>query len=525
MVSPLPCPERRALAATFPDNVLMRGQSALVNTAELGRRGLTCPIAETTLGEATQATPKVRAALGAPVHRFEEALSGATTSYEVQECVKRKAFRFQLRTRPALEAQLRRFAGMERWIWCRALAEQRARHARGEKYAGYVEMCRWLTAWRNAFETRWLAEGPAAAQQHVLRRLDEAYKRFFAGLKEGRRVGSPKFKHRGQESGIRFPNPKGFRLDAANARLKLPKLGWVRLRMSRQVEGTLRNVSVTRDGARWFVSLQVEQSDIAPALDVAPTLGIDLGLTKFAAFSEEVSCTSDGSKASQHYVEPLKALAKHQRRLRYAQRAVSRKKKGSANRRKAVDRLGRLYRRIARQRSDWLHKLTTDLANGHAVVALEDLCPSNMTASARGTAEAPGKNVRSKAGLNRAILDAAWGAFARQLAYKLRWRGGRVILVNPAYTSRTCRLCDYESKDNRKSQALFQCVACGHTENADVHAAKNILAAGHAVWAQERASHAVPPAACGGDDRRNAHANTRRAAPMKQESTEARGLV
>lgn len=427
-----------------------------------------------------------------------------------------KAYRYQLRTRPAVESQLRRYAGMGRQVWNRALAEQRAQHARGEKYAGFAEMCKWLTAWRNDPATAWLAEGPIHPQQQVLRRLDEAYKRFFAaakaGLAGGRgRTGPPEFKRYGDEPGIRFPDPKQFSLDAANGRLKLPKLGWVRLRMSQPVEGALRNVSITREGTKWFASIQVEASETVPALGIAPTLGIDLGLASFAA-------TSDGV-----LVAPLKALAKQQVRLRRYQRSVARKKKGSANRKKAVAKLGNLHRRIAHQRSDWLHKLTTDLADQHPAIALEDLDTKNMSASAAGTAEAPGKNVRAKAGLNRGILDAAWGEFARQLTYKVEWRGGRVILVDPAYTSRTCRCCGYESADNRKTQSVFACVACGHTENADVHAAKNILAAGHAVWLSE--SRGSSAAACGGEVSRGRRASAGRAAPSKQEPTEAKVLV
>ena len=133
-----------------------------------------------------------------------------------------------------------------------------------------------------------------------------------------------------------------------------------------------------------------------------------------------------------------------------------------------------------------------------------------------------GRNVRQKAGLNRGILDAAWGEFARQLSYKVEWRGGRVILVNPAYTSRTCRMCGHESSENRKTQSVFACVACGHQENADVHAAKNILAAGHAVWLAEQARRA---AACAGEVSRAAPARAKRAAPSKQEPTEAKVLV
>ena len=385
-------------------------------------------------------------------------------------------------------------------------------------------MCKWLTAWRNAPATAWLAEGPIHPQQQVLRRLDEAYRRFFA--KSG---GFPSFKRRGEEPGIRFPDPKQFSM--GQGRIKLPKLGWVRLRMSQPVEGALRNVSITREGSKWLASIQVETSETVLALGVAPTLGIDLGLAQFAAFSEEVRCTSgDGNapKALQHHVAPLKALAKQQVRLKRYQRAVSRKKKGSANRRKAVQRLGSLHRRIAHQRSDWLHKLTTDLADAHPVIALEDLRINNMSASAAGTVDAPGRNVRAKAALNRGILDAAWGEFTRQLTYKVEWRGGQVILVNPAYTSRTCRICGHESPENRKTQSVFACVACGHAENADVHAAKNILAAGHAVWAMEQARLAAAPDACGGEVSRAAperQVRAKRAAPSKQEPTEAKVLV
>lgn len=431
-----------------------------------------------------------------------------------------KAYRYELRAPPALSARLRRFSGMCRWVWNAALAEQRARYARGDRYASYVDMAKWLTAWRNAAETSWLAEGPTHPQQQVLRRLDRAYQRFFDACKAGHGAGrggvaGPRFKMRGQEAGICFPDPKQFTLDAANGRIRLPKLGWVRLRMSRPPDGVLCNANVTREGSckheRWFVSLQVRTYETVPALATAPTLGIDLGLTVFAA-------TSDGAM-----VEPLKALAKQQRRLKRYQRSVARKKKGSANRKKAAQRLGDLHRRIARQRSDWLHKLSTELAKSHAVIALEDLRIKNMTASAAGTVEMPGKNVRAKAGLNRNILDAAWGEFARQLAYKLEWRGGRVILVNPAFTSRTCRMCGRESAENRKTQSVFSCVTCNHTEHADVHAAKNILAAGHAAWLSM--AQAASAAACGEAVSHNLRESEGRAASGKQEPAEAKALA
>ncbi len=412
-----------------------------------------------------------------------------------------KAYRFQLRTRPGAERRLRRFAGSCRWVWNAAIAEQRRRREAGEKFSPYAAMCRWLTGWRHAPETAWLAQTPIHPLQQTLRRLDAAYRRFFAGV-----GGHPRFKRRGQEPGLRFPDARQFELDQESARVKCPKLGWPRLRLSRAVVGELRNATVACERGRWFVSLQVEQPDVLPSADLSPTLGIDLGVALFAAMS-------DGRT-----VQPLHALKKQQRRLRHAQRAVSRKRKGSRNRRKAVDRLGRLHARIAAQRSDWLHKLSTGLADQHPVIAIEDLKVAALSASAAGTTAAPGKRVRQKAGLNRAILDQGWAEFRRQLEYKTAARAGTVVAVNPAYTSQACSQCGSVDRGNRRTQALFACLVCGYTENADANAAHNILAAGRAVWAAR-------PAACGAEVSRARPARVQRAAAMKQEPTEATTAV
>ncbi len=407
-----------------------------------------------------------------------------------------KAFRFQLRVKPGTERALRRFAGSCRWTWNAAIAEQQRQREAGEPFAGHAAMCQWLTAWRHAPDTAWLAETPVHPLQQTLRRLEAAYQRFFAG-----QGGYPKFKRRGQEPGLRFPDPKQFALDPVNARVKLPKLGWQRVRLSRPVVGELRNATVTRERGHWLVSLQVELPDVLAAADLTPTLGIDLGVALFAA-------TSDDQR-----IQPLKALECQQRRLKRYQRAVSRKVKGSRNRRKAVERLGRLHARIAAQRSDWLHKLSTELADRHPVIAMEDLKVAAMSASAAGTADVPGRRVRQKAGLNRAILDQGWAEFRRQLEYKCAARGGTVVPVNPAYTSQRCSQCGHVSADNRTTQASFECVACGHADNADTNAAKNILAAGLAVWS-------CGTTACGAEVSRAKPARAKRAAARKQEPTE-----
>ena len=113
------------------------------------------------------------------------------------------------------------------------------------------------------------------------------------------------------------------------------------------------------------------------------------------------------------------------------------------------------------------------------MIVLEDLKVKNMTKSAKGTIDNPGKNVKAKSGLNKSILDQGWGEFKRQLEYKQKWRGGDVILVNPKYTSQACSVCNNVCADNRTSQSEFKCVACGHKTNADFNAALNVLRAGH----------------------------------------------
>ena len=226
-------------------------------------------------------------------------------------------------------------------------------------------------------------------------------------------------------------------------------------------------------------------------------MGIDLGIARFATFS-------DGT-----FLAPLSSFKKHEARLRRYQRAMSRKTPFSNNWKKAKGKVQRLHTRIANCRRDYLHKATTTISQNHAMVCIEDLQVRNMSKSAAGTTQQPGRNVRAKSGLNKAILDQGWFEFRRQLAYKLAWAGGWLIAVPPHNTSRTCPVCGYIHADNRQTQANFACGQCGYEENADVVGALNILARGHRV------------AACGEDVSRAKSVRAKRAASAKQEPTEA----
>lgn len=285
------------------------------------------------------------------------------------------------------------------------------------------------------------------------------------------RAGFPRFKCKGSGDAFRYPDPKQIKLDQANRRLFLPKLGWLRYRNSRDVLGEVRNVTVSMSCGKWFISIQTAREVEQPVTQATTAIGIDVGIARFATMS-------DGT-----FLAPLNSFKRHEARLRRYQRAMSRKVKFSNNWKKAKARIQRIHAGIGNARRDFLHKATTAISQNHAMVCIEDLQVRNMSKSAAGSTEAPGRNVRAKSGLNKSILDQGWFEFRRQLDYKLQWNGGMLIAVPPANTSRTCPICGCVAKENRQTQAEFVCVECGFEENADVVGAINILARGHRVAA------------------------------------------
>ena len=377
-----------------------------------------------------------------------------------------QAFKFQLQPNRAQERNMRRYAGACRFVYNEALALQKARCERGEKKLSYPGLCQLLTEWRNSAETLWLRDAPTHPLQQALKDLERAYQNFFA-----QRAAVPKLRKRGQRDSFRYPAPKQFKLDQINGRIFLPKLGWMRLRLSRAMLGAARNATVSLREGKWYVSIQTEREVEPPMPQATGAIGIDVGIARFATFS-------DGG-----FLSPLNSFRRHEARLRHAQRALSRKVKFSQNWKKAKARIHRIHARISNTRGDYLHKATSAISKNHAMVCIEDLRVRNMSKSAAGTAENPGRNVRAKAGLNKSILDQGWFEFRRQLEYKLQWAGGRLIAVPPQDTSRRCPMCECVSAANRLTQARFRCVQCLHEDNADVVGAKNILARGHRVAA------------------------------------------
>ena len=390
------------------------------------------------------------------------------------------AFKFELRPNGQQQRQMRRFAGSCRVVFNEALALQKDRYERGEKKLGYAGLCKELTAWRNGAAlpsgrvAPWLAEAPVHPLQQALKDRERAYTHFFA-----RRADFPRFKKKGQSDSFRYPDPKPLKLDQANSRLFLPKLGWLRMRLSRDVLGTVKNVTVSASCGKWFVSIQTER-EVEQPIPNGSAVGIDMGVARFATLS-------DGT-----FLAPLNSFRRHEDRLRKAQQSMSRKVKFSSNWKKEKSRIQTIHSRIGNARRDDLHKTSTAISQNHAMVCIEDLQVRNMSRSAAGTTEAPGRNVRAKSGLNKSILDQGWAEFRRQLDYKLQWSGGWLVAVPPHNTSRTCPCCGHIAADNRRTQAQFQCVACGYASHADVVGAMNILARGHRVAACGDVVHSGP---------------------------------
>ncbi len=367
----------------------------------------------------------------------------------------RKSFKFQLRTDEKSANALARFGGSCRFVWNKALAFQKERLDADLKPLNYSGLCGLLKDWKAMEETAWLCETHSQPLQQTLKNLDRAIKDAF-----NKRLDKefPRFKKKGRGDSFRFP--QGFKIEGD--RIYLPKIGWMRFRKSRNIEGTPKNVAVSEHGGKWFVSIQCEMEIGVPVHKAAGRVGIDMGVECFAALS-------DGT-----FYEPLNSFKKLERKLADAQQKLAGQVKYSSNWKKQKERIARIHVKIANARRDYLHKASTTISKNHVFIGLENLKVRNMSASAKGTLENPGINVAAKSGLNKAILDQGWFAFRTMLEYKQAWRGGTVIAVPPHNTSRRCPECGHISAENRKRR-VFSCVSCGYSAHADLVGAINIL--------------------------------------------------
>ncbi|WP_335798703.1 transposase [Gallibacterium anatis] len=372
----------------------------------------------------------------------------------------RKAFKFEIMPNGEQSRKIKQFCGCCRFVFNRALAWQNEQYQQdnNQKFS-YSKIANLLPQWKK--ELIWLKECHSQALQQSLKDLETAFKNFFQ-----QRADFPKFKKKGVKESFRFP--QGCKLEQNNNRIWLPKIGWVRYRNSREVIGEIKNVTVSQKCGRFFVSIQTE-FEYQISIHNGGEIGIDMGVARFATLSNG------------EFFEPLNAFKTYKGKLAKLQRQLKNKVKFSQNWQKLKAKIAKLHHKIANCRKDFLHKISTQISKNHAMIYIEDLQVANMSKSAKGTAEQHGKNVAAKSGLNRAILDQSWFEFRRQLDYKTQWQGGFLVAVPAQNTSRTCPCCGHVAKENRQTQANFECVECGYTESADVVGALNVLGRGRAI--------------------------------------------
>ena len=376
-----------------------------------------------------------------------------------------KAYKFRLEPTSSQREQLESISGSCRFIFNHFLAAQKDLYTQRKeqnnpdiKFLSYSQTSALLTQLKQEPVMSWLQLPPSQTLQQSLMDLDRGIKGWLL-----KKTGFPRFKKKGIHDSFRLPvAPK---LDSVNRIIKLPKLGCMKYRKSREVTGTIKSATISRDGNHWYISILTEQQEKLVQHPSASTIGIDVGITHFLTLS-------DGEHIHLPKLDHLiaKVTSLHQR--------FSHKQKGSSNRKKAQYRLSAAYRKIRNVRHDFLHKVSTTIAKNHSCVVMEDLKVTNMMKSARGTKDKPGRCVKAKSGLNRSIAKQAWSTFRNLLSYKLHELGGELRLVDPRHTSQTCPACLRADKRNRKSQSIFKCVNCGYASNADVNAATNILRLG-----------------------------------------------
>jgi putative transposase len=372
--------------------------------------------------------------------------------------------RYRLRPSAAQEALLLGHCAHARYVWNLCVEqESHWRPGRG-KMPGFAGRCRQLSEARAA--EPWLAVGSVIVQQQAIRDHDQAMRNYYA-----RTHRRPSWRKAGRDEGFRIVHLKPHdvrRLNRNTGEVRIPKAGWVRFRWSRQVPQDAKSIRVTYDRAgRWHIAFAVVPEP-PPAPGNGQAVGIDRGVAVSAALSTGELLHAPGLPAWE------------QKRVRRLERKLARARRGSNRRARVRLAIARLKARQGDRRKDWAEKTSTDIAGRFDMIRVEDLQIRNMTRSARGTPEEPGRNVRAKAGLNRGILGSGWGLLVGRLQDKAP---GRVEKIRPAYTSQRCSACGHIAAGSRESQALFRCVACGYACNADVNAARNI-AAGHAVTAR-----------------------------------------
>lgn len=346
-----------------------------------------------------------------------------------------KTYTYKIKPNKALERKFEEQLSVCRYVYNLGIEVREESFKKGVNI-NYFNLSKQLTEAKKDFD--WLRKVNAKTLQAVLERLELGYKKFFADLKKGVKTSKPKWAKKDKWRSLPFKSIKttfnGF---------KLPSFGNVKVFNFKVPKGELRTASIVKEADGLYLKVVVKEQDIEQTRENQSVCAIDMGVSRFLT-------TSDGE-----IVENPKHLFSYLKQLRIESRKLSRMKKGGKNFKKQVKVLQLLHQKISRVRKDFLHKQSRSLANNYSTIIREDLQISKMVEGSK---------------LAKHILDCSWGLFFELLEYKTN-----VVKVNPAYSSQTCSKCKHTAKENRKTQSLFECVKCGHTDNADFQATLNLL--------------------------------------------------
>lgn len=354
------------------------------------------------------------------------------------------AYRYELKPNVNQRILLAKHAGAARFAYNWALALRIELYEKEKKGTNAIQQHRLLNSLK-ASEFPWMYEVSKCAMQEALRDLDKAFKNFFRGQKQKRKIGFPKFKKKGAHNRFRLTGT----IQIKDKEIRLPRLGILKLKEMSKVKGRILSATVTKEADRWYVSLTTEEQREDPKPIIGEMVGVDVEIHSFAALST-------GKK-----IFSPKPLEKKIKTLKRASKQHSRKIIGSNNRRKSALNIARRHRKIRNIRKDFLHQFSTHLAKTKSVIVIEDLDIKGML---------------SKNKFNKQIADAGWGEFRQMLEYKTVWHGSKLVIASRYYpSSQLCCLCDSPAEKMSLSIREWICPICGAEHDRDINAANNLL--------------------------------------------------